>query len=326
MSIRLKLRTIRQRLKSYLMTFLDRARLAGENTPIVVLYSAKINEKAVKIDGIKNEAYVIYSNDPKIHTKYFFEKREPDAPDNPNYPKKNAPIKESVKSDVSVYTAALNLHKVDENGNFLTGVAFTLSGDSLNTVIITNNSYLFVEDENGTYYKLANGEGYTSATPTDATAADYESTTVKYSKKEGKTVIDKKVDPDVAAEGYVGSDGIVTFSGLGEGIYTITETVTPKGYNTMDPIKISITFDPEQKKFNVQKIDDGKTEDIQSVDGISFDIDVVNVAGTKLPMTGALGKAMLYVCGAAILIGAIVFLYYYKKRKKQAYKKATVNI
>lgn len=231
-----------------------------------------------------------------------------------------------MKSDVSVYTATLNLHKVDENGNFLTGAAFTLSGDNLNTVIITNNSYLFIEDENGTYYKLANGEGYTSATPTDATAADYESTTVKYSKKEGKTVIDKKADPDVTAEGYVGSDGIVTFSGFGEGIYTITETVTPKGYNTMDPIKISITFDPEQKKFNVQKIDDGKTEDIQSVDGISFDIDVVNVAGTKLPMTGALGKAMLYVCGAAILIGAIVFLYYYKKRKKQAYKKATVNI
>ena len=138
-------------------------------------------------------------------------------------------------------------------------------------------------------------------------AADYDDINKKYTKTVG--VVAKgtgKTETDVV--GTVQEDGTVTFSGLGVGEYTITETKTLPGYNTIEPIKFTLTFNAETKTF----VSDNSAVTV-GTDNM-LDTSIVNQKGSLLPSTGGIGTTIFTVGGCAIMIIA-AGLYFATRRK-----------
>ena len=105
-----------------------------------------------------------------------------------------------------------------------------------------------------------------------------------------------------------------TFSGLDDGNYRLTETKTPAGYNTIDPIEFTITATHDNS---------GATPTLTSLSGNatgsvitftsnlsegSLSADVVNQAGAVLPETGGMGTTIFYILGSVLVLGAGVLL------------------
>ena len=120
-----------------------------------------------------------------------------------------------------------------------------------------------------------------------------------------------------------------TFSGLDDGQYKLTETKTPVGYNTIDPIYFVIeathgeTADvPTLKTLNAYLTDANGNKQTEMKDGESVNIGlgivdltagsitttVVNKSGSELPSTGGIGTTIFYVLGSILVIGAAVLL------------------
>ena len=120
-----------------------------------------------------------------------------------------------------------------------------------------------------------------------------------------------------------------TFSGLDDGQYKLTETKTPAGYNTIDPIYfvIEATHDetadaPTLKTLNAYLTDANGNKQTEMKDGESVNIDlgtvdltagsitttVVNKSGSKLPSTGGIGTTIFYVLGGVLVLAAVVLL------------------
>ena len=131
-----------------------------------------------------------------------------------------------------------------------------------------------------------------------------------------------------------------TFSGLDDGQYKLTETKTPAGYNTIDPIYfvIEATHDetadaPTLKTLNAYLTDANGNKQTEMKDGESVNIDlgtvdltagsitttVVNKSGSKLPSTGGIGTTIFYVLGGVLVLAAVVLLVT-KKRMSGAEK------
>ena len=119
------------------------------------------------------------------------------------------------------------------------------------------------------------------------------------------------------------------FSGLDDGQYKLTETKTPVGYNTIDPIYfvIEATHDetadvPTLKTLNAYLTDANGNKQTEMKDGESVNIDlgtvdltagsitttVVNKSGSKLPSTGGIGTTIFYVLGGVLVLAAVVLL------------------
>ena len=120
-----------------------------------------------------------------------------------------------------------------------------------------------------------------------------------------------------------------TFSGLDDGQYKLTETKTPAGYNTIDPIYfvIEATHDvtadaPTLKTLNAYLTDANGNKQTEMKDGESVNIDlgtvdltagsitttVVNKSGAQLPETGGIGTTIFYVLGGVLVLAAVVLL------------------
>ena len=131
-----------------------------------------------------------------------------------------------------------------------------------------------------------------------------------------------------------------TFSGLDDGQYKLTETNTPAGYNTIDPIYfvIEATHDetadaPTLKTLNAYLTDANGNKQTEMKDGESVNIDlgtvdltagsitttVVNKSGSELPSTGGIGTTIFYVLGGVLVLAAVVLLVT-KKRMSGAEK------
>lgn len=111
-----------------------------------------------------------------------------------------------------------------------------------------------------------------------------------------------------------------TFKGLDDGEYTLTETVTPEGYNTIDPItfKVSanhaITWDGTGDRNTLLesltgnpvtgKITFAKNANVNG----SLVTDIINKSGTVLPSTGGMGTTVFYVVGGGLMAVAVVLL------------------
>ena len=111
-----------------------------------------------------------------------------------------------------------------------------------------------------------------------------------------------------------------TFKGLDDGEYTLTETVTPEGYNTIDPITFTvsanheITWDGAGNRNTLLKSLTGNkvTGEITfapnaNVNG-SLVTDIINKSGTVLPSTGGMGTTVFYVVGGGLMAVAVVLL------------------
>lgn len=116
-------------------------------------------------------------------------------------------------------------------------------------------------------------------------------------------------------------DGVrFTFKGLDDGEYTLTETVTPEGYNTIDPITFNvsanheITWDGTGNRNTLLKSLTGNkvTGEITFAENANVNgslvTDIINKSGTVLPSTGGMGTTVFYVVGGGLMAVAVVLL------------------
>lgn len=111
-----------------------------------------------------------------------------------------------------------------------------------------------------------------------------------------------------------------TFKGLDDGEYTLTETVTPEGYNTIDPITFNvsanheITWDGTGNRNTLLKNLTGNkvTGEITFAENANVNgslvTDIINKSGTVLPSTGGMGTTVFYVVGGGLMAVAVVLL------------------
>ena len=284
------------------VTVYDGNFLYDSNAVVVFTYTATVNENVKIGEAMKNYVELNWAS---------ITPTTPPTPPTPPAELPTEPNGEGPNDETVDFSAKIELTKVNPEGDILTGAKFSISGISTNVSYI--NETIFVEDANGEYWMLKNGKYTTTAPVTESyTVGDitylantdkYDSIETKYSKIEVVTKDTTDVE-NIVAEGYVDENGIISFIGLGEGEYTITELVAPDGYNLLaNPIIVNVTFDEENKVFTATL--DG--EDVEVIDGV-IAFDVVNNEGSVLPGTGGIGTTIFYVLGGILLVGAAVLL------------------
>ncbi len=117
-----------------------------------------------------------------------------------------------------------------------------------------------------------------------------------------------------------------TFKGLDDGEYILTETTTPSGYNTIDPITFTvkadhtITWDGKNRTGVLTSLNgteaSGKITFTANGDKSELATDVVNKQGSLLPSTGGIGTTIFYVIGGILMVGAGVILVSRRRRSK----------
>lgn len=304
------------------------------NAAISIKYSATVNEKAnIGLDPNTNTAKLVFSNNPNTTKK---PETTPDTPpsDEPEkyVPGNDNPTGVTPNHVTKTYVTQLTIVKVDENNAILDGAEFTLTGENLNEVRLTTAT-TFVEDENGTYYKLTDGT-FTLTAPhgdilkkdaegnvvkdadgndvveTASNEAAYASTTTKYAVQttvstDATAVTDSKVVAEL-------KDGAFTITGLNAGDYTLTETKTPAGYNTIPAISFKITATQNGTTTALEGTaitwsDNSEKIEVDATNAV-FTATIQNVKGNLLPSTGGIGTTIFYVLGTILVLGAGVVL------------------
>jgi len=140
----------------------------------------------------------------------------------------------------------------------------------------------------------------------NSTASQYASTTTMYKKVLTKTESDATTTHKASMA--VNANGLARFDGLGAGVYTITETETPPGYNTISPITVEIQYaeQADGSELSVWSVYNGTA--VYDADEGIFKIVVKNEQGNVLPSTGGIGTKVFYALGAVLVIGAGVVL------------------
>lgn len=287
----------------------DAKSLAGKE--IKVTYWAELNENAEIVDSTSNTntAKLTYSNDP--NTQYGDDTDEkPGKPDDPT-----VPMGETPELVTKTYTTGIKLLKTDGTAP-LTGAEFQITGTSLVNVIVSGDAFVETNPGDGTYYKLKNGT-YTQDAP-NGNESEYDSLTKNYNKVTGPTKMGEN-EQIVNVKAFVDTNGVLTFTGLGEGIYTITETTVPAGYNKAKDIEVKIEWNEgEGDKWTVSYKNVGDAEYSPLTDEDSdnlFDLTVVNNTGSELPSTGGIGTTIFYIVGGALVLFAVVLLVTKKRMK-----------
>ena len=119
-----------------------------------------------------------------------------------------------------------------------------------------------------------------------------------------------------------------TFKGLDDGDYILTETKTPSGFNTIDPIEFTVTADHkvtwegEDRKTILTNLNGTPTEAglitfTPSVDTGTLSTDVINKSGSTLPETGGMGTTLFYVLGGVLVLAAVVLLVTKKRMRSE---------
>lgn len=280
---------------------------------ISIKYSATINDNAaIGTDPNTNTAKLEYSNNPGSS-----DRSDVDT-DHPGIPEPGTATGEGPDLITKTYVTELTILKVDQAGEKLAGAEFTLTGANLNKVIVeTNTTFEKVEEgKTGEYYKLTNGTFTKTAPITDQSAdgynADkYESTTPEYVRVTTVTTATAATGAPKKIVGTVNAEGYVIFTGLNAGTYTLSETVTPAGFNTIADIQFTISA-TQTGSTKVEGGDivwsSGNTAiKLDAANGV-FDATIENQAGTVLPSTGGIGTTIFYVLGAILVLGAGVLL------------------
>lgn len=119
-----------------------------------------------------------------------------------------------------------------------------------------------------------------------------------------------------------------TFKGLDDGKYRLTETVTPSGFNTIDPIEFTVTADHKVTwegearttiltSLNGEPTEAGLITFTPSVDTGTLSTDVINKSGSTLPETGGMGTTLFYVLGGVLVLAAVVLLVTKKRMRSE---------
>lgn len=237
----------------------------GENTRVVVTYSAKLDPKksqhvVVGGTGNSNTVKLIYSNNPGHDTKG-----------------------ESVSDTVRDYTYALRLVKKDatDENMALTGVRFTICATT--------------PDDTGSKDKYVQDDGSLGAMPYEFTTTD---------------------------------SGEINVKGLDAGTYTVKETHTLAGYNTIPDFTFNIkatgldnaegvgenklTVKTSTMGSNLVKVDTTNTDNGTVV------LIVKNKQGTGLPLTGLNGVTFTWIAGGAVLCIGVAHLIRSRKQAEES--------
>lgn len=177
----------------------------------------------------------------------------------------------------------------------------------------------YIKDADGNYIVPTNKEDYVGKTlykqvkGTNSLYADPNTTYVRVVEDEINYV-----DMPISIEMTTGADGKISFKHLGAGIYTLTETVTPDGFNTIEPIEFEIVFTAPDRgvvtgdetcMWDLISDDFEVTEggNDNSLGGV-FSANIINKSGSLLPSTGGIGTTIFYVVGGILVIGAGILL------------------
>lgn len=185
-------------------------------------------------------------------------------------------LQEGTPIDTTAYVYDLSGEKINGDNEPLSGAEFTLKREDGSEVAI---------------YKLADGEYY--AWNNDAETLP-----------EGATPVEGNV---IVANGGENRNTFVV-KGLAAGKYTLTETKTPDGYNTMDALEIEIVPNTTEDG----NLTAGCTYKYGDVDESNL-VQIVNNKGTNLPSTGGMGTTIIYIVGAVLVVGAGVLLFTKKR-------------
>ena len=277
---------------------------------IVVTMTAKVNQNAViGNSGNPNKVNLQYSNNPNVDYNGTDE------------PVGDEVIGQTPDDTVITYLTGIQITKKDATDKTpLAGAKFQITGTSLTGTLVTQQEYV-LDNANGTYYKLKDGS-YTTEEPNDETRDQYENTDEKYKLDEITKWVPKTEEVEVTA--VTGPDGIIKFSGLGAGTYTIKELEAPDGYNKIAK-DITVTIDAynaaQKLVFEGDVVSTGNetitwkssatgevtyTETEATNGEVSFDVE--NSKGATLPSTGGIGTTIFYVLGAILAIGAGILL------------------
>lgn len=178
------------------------------------------------------------------------------------------------------------------------------------------------------------GDEHTLANDADGTKAGF-----KLSNADGKwATVDKNLritgwvdKADDATEVTTDANGIFKFIGLDDGTYTLRETTTPTGYNTMADLNLTIdatTSNVQDWNFGAEnaaksalsaiKLTMNNKETTGDVTEGKVEGSIINQKGSSLPSTGGIGTTMFYVGGGVLVAGAGVLLITKKRAKKDA--------
>lgn len=289
---------------------------------ILVNYTAKVTEDAdTTTAGNENKAKVWFKRNPDEHSDK----------DNPSNPSGETPEKHT-KS----FATEFKLFKTDDTGKApLAGATFTLTGDRVNTVLVTGEEYLnstasvptgYTEKDAGPFYKLKDGT-YTKEASKPENKDKYDNEGKDTYKLYSYEKLEKEAGTAKTITLTTGPDGKLTFTGLGAGTYTLTETQAPAGYNPAKPMTIKITcnYGDDQKTGTGQqncswtyqyklegeseyKYFDGSTAARDIPDPNADQITIKNTSNTTLPETGGIGTTIFYTVGGLLALVAVVVL------------------
>ena len=130
-----------------------------------------------------------------------------------------------------------------------------------------------------------------------------------------------------ATEVTTDAEGIFKFIGLDDGTYTLRETTTPTGYNTMADLTLTIGATTANNQvwsgtasdaLSAIELTMNSTNTAGDVNKGTVNGSITNQKGSSLPSTGGIGTTMFYVGGGVLVAGAGVLLITKKRAKKDA--------
>lgn len=289
---------------------------------ISIKYKATVNDDAViGTDPNTNTAKLEYSNKPGSSER---------SDEKPGVPNPGTATGKGPDKTTKTYVTELTILKVDENGKKLTGAEFTLSGTNLNKVIVeTNTTFRKAKDgETADYYKLKDGT-YTKTAPSSAAEGEegynadlYESTTPEYVRVTTVATSTAATDDNGTKKivGEVNAEGYLIFTGLNAGTYTLTETKTPTGYTTMEPIEFVISATQSNSSGSaggtVTWSSNNKAIVLDTGNGV-FNTTIENIPGSNLPSTGGTGTTIFYILGFILVAGSGILLVTRRRMKAE---------
>lgn len=189
-----------------------------------------------------------------------------------------------------------------------------------NAVIGSNGN---PNDMHITYSNNPNGEG-SGRTPED--------TVIVFTYKVDIDKVDQDMEPLAGAEftlekknhageweevGILGTDGTLTefsFTGLDDGTYRLSESKTPAGFNTIEPVEFTVEATHAEATLQLTTLSGNVTSGeveltfTPSLSDGSLSTTVINNQGTTLPETGGIGTTIFFVLGGVLVVGAGVLL------------------
>lgn len=268
-----------------------------KDTKINVVYTATLNAKAVAGEPIDNKANLEYSNNPNTDGSGTTENTT-----------------ETPEEEATVYTFGLEITKKGGE-DLLPGAGFVLTRSITETVEgeeVTKTQYAtFTADADG---KLTLA-GWT-------TLAD--------------NAMVPKTEPTTETAGTLlttGEDGKFLINGLSDGIYTLTEVVTPKDFNTMAPVVFEITAEVTKNangESELTKLEASAAgrEDVQIPEDANEDntttgivhMTLINAPASVLPGTGGIGSTIFYIAGSLLLVIAGAYLFFSGRKARKSEK------